>query len=55
MGSALWLILSLPILLVTILRGIVVLITIQAMDGFYHDQHLGDMFLPLVMEVFNYL
>jgi hypothetical protein len=47
--------LSLLISLATILRGIVVMITIQAKDGFYHDQHLGDMFLSLIVEAFSYL
>jgi hypothetical protein len=28
---------------------------VQARDGFYHDQYLGDMFLPLIVEVFECL
>jgi hypothetical protein len=47
--------LSLPIPLVAILKGVVVMITIQAKDGFYHDQHPRDMFLPLVMDACSYL
>jgi len=35
--------------------GIVAIVAMQEKDEFYCDQHLGDMFLLLFVEVFGYL
>lgn len=39
----------------TISKGVVRTIVTQAKDGFYHDRHPKDMFLPFVVEIFDCL
>ncbi len=59
MGSTFYIMLSFLILdlvsRVAMSWGIVAIIATQEKDEFYCDQHLGDMFLLLFVEVFGYL